>query len=244
MLQAFFHAWERRLASVTKDRVVRPFEWGLDWIPENGHRPEAPPLERIDEYVSRVMADTDAFFTPAPTEDYHLQPAADGDLLTFPSALVTPHESNNTVRCRYFPANVRDGLKAVPYESDANSGSKTGSNVGHGLQAVPSSRAAVLVMPQWNSDAGGHVGLCKLLAWNGMSAFVSACRVTICECRRTSRRLHRPRQSDADAAGCPAGRARCAAGGAWLKQRGYKRVAFSAPVSARVSRVDGRAWSR
>ena len=25
-------------------------------------------------------------------------------------------------------------------------------------------------MPQWNSDAGGHVGLCRLLAWNGMSA--------------------------------------------------------------------------
>jgi len=25
-------------------------------------------------------------------------------------------------------------------------------------------------MPQWNSDPGGHVGLCKLLAWSGMSA--------------------------------------------------------------------------
>src|SRR6185295_13215186 len=37
-----------------------------------------------------------------------------------------------------------------------------------GLQAVP--RAAVLVLPQWNSDAGGHVGLCRLLAWNGLSA--------------------------------------------------------------------------
>ena len=36
MLQALFHAWERRLASVTKDRVVRPFDWGLDWIPSNG----------------------------------------------------------------------------------------------------------------------------------------------------------------------------------------------------------------
>ena len=36
MLQAFFHAWERQLASVSKDRVVRPFEWGLDWIPANG----------------------------------------------------------------------------------------------------------------------------------------------------------------------------------------------------------------
>ena len=148
MLQAFFHAWERRLASVTTDRVVRPFEWGLEWIPENGHEPGGPPAEVIDGYVSQVMADTDAFFTPPPTTDYTLQPAPDSDRLTFPSAFITPHESNNTVRCRYFPARARDGLQAVP----------------------PASRAAVLVMPQWNSDAGGHVGLCKLLAWNGMSA--------------------------------------------------------------------------
>ncbi|HET9832532.1 MAG TPA: hypothetical protein VFP91_12505, partial [Vicinamibacterales bacterium] len=31
-------------------------------------------------------------------------------------------------------------------------------------------RAAVLVLPQWNADDGGHVGLCRLLNWNGMSA--------------------------------------------------------------------------
>ena len=144
MLQAFFHAWERRLASVTTDRVVRPFDWGLEWIPGNGHHAGAEPSAAIGDYVSRVMADTDAFFTPAPTTDYTLTPDADGDLLTFPSALTTPHESNNTARCRYFPAKPKkDGSRA---------------------------RAAVLVMPQWNSDAGGHVGLCKLLAMNGMSA--------------------------------------------------------------------------
>ena len=143
MLQAFFHAWERRLSSVTKDRVVRPFEWGLDWIPDNGSR-ETPPTSVINGYVSQVMADTDAFFTPPPTTDYTLTPASDGDLLTFPSAFTTPHESNNTVRCRYFRgAPARDGGRA---------------------------RAAVLVIPQWNSDAGGHVGLSKLIAWNGMSA--------------------------------------------------------------------------
>jgi dienelactone hydrolase len=145
MLQAFFHAWERRLASVTTDRVVRPFEWGLDWIPDNGHAAGAPPAEVIDRYVTRVMADTDAFFTPPPTTDYTLTPSADGDLLTFLSALTTPHESNNTVRCRYFPT--------------APARRSTGSP-----------RAAVLVIPQWNSDSGGHVGLCRLLAWNGMSA--------------------------------------------------------------------------
>jgi hypothetical protein len=139
MLQVLFHAWERRLASVTKDRIVRPFEWGLDWMPPNGHPADATAADVIGSWVSDVMADSDAFFTPAPTTDYTLTATSDGSLLTFPSAFVTPHETNNTVRCRYFPS--------------------------------PNSRqAAVLVLPQWNSDPGGHVGLCKLLAWNGMSA--------------------------------------------------------------------------
>src|SRR5438876_8567876 len=134
MLQAFFHAWERRLASATSDRTVRPFDWGLDWIPQKGHRadaafaPEAlrrasPELadfagERrrashadiVGDWVAEVMADTDSFFTPQPTTDYMLR----GDLLTFPSAFITPHPENNTVNCRYFPARVRDGLKTVP----------------------------------------------------------------------------------------------------------------------------------
>src|SRR5438128_3730521 len=115
MLQVLFHAWERHLADVTTDRVVRPFEWGLDWIPTNGHRPGAEPAHVIGDWVSGVMADTDAFFTPPPTTDYTLQRSGDCDLLTFPSALETPHASNNTVYARYFPARGRDGLKAVPY---------------------------------------------------------------------------------------------------------------------------------
>jgi hypothetical protein len=147
MLQAFFHAWERRLASTTTDRVVRPFEWGLEWVPRNGTRADAPPSEVIRDWVSHVMADTDAFFTPPPTSDYMLR----SDELTFPSALETPHESNNTVHCRYFPAR----LKPRPTSSSGARGF---------------SRAAVVVLPQWNADPGGHVGLCKLLAWNGLSA--------------------------------------------------------------------------
>jgi hypothetical protein len=116
MLQTFFHAWERRLASVTTDRVVRPFDWGLEWIPQNGHQ-DQDAGDALRSWVSHVMSDTDAFFTPAATSDYQFETAADGNgLLTFPSALVTPHPDNNTVRCRYFPARTaRNGLKAVPY---------------------------------------------------------------------------------------------------------------------------------
>ena len=151
MLQAIFHAWERRLADVTKDRVVRPFDWGLDWIPPNGHRPGAAPADAIGHWVSQVMADTDAFFTPPATSDYTLTRSADGDLLTFPSALPTPHPANNTVYARLFRA---------------RGGSASTAANAHGRGP----RAAVLVLPQWNADPGGHVGLSRLLAWSGMTA--------------------------------------------------------------------------
>src|SRR3954453_21397299 len=149
MLQTLFHAWERRLASVTTDRIVRPFEWGLDWIPANGNggpgrRDGQAPLGQLQQWVAHVMADTDAFFTPPPTRDYTLSdPSQDGERrLTFPSALPTPHPANNTVSCRWFETAAQQGAP----------------------------RAAVLVLPQWNSDVNGHVGLCRLLNWNGLSA--------------------------------------------------------------------------
>ena len=143
MLSLFFHQWERRLADVSKDRIVRPFEWGLDWLPApaNGHDRDA--AARIREYVAGVLADPRAWYTPPPTDAYEVGArAADGTaLVRFPSARTTPHPENNTVVARYFPASSRR-----------------------------QPRRAVLVLPQWNSDDGGHVGLCRLLARFGMSA--------------------------------------------------------------------------
>jgi hypothetical protein len=65
-----------------------------------------------------------------------------GGVLRFPSALTTPHADNNLVRVRIFPAASR----------------------GSGP------RKAVVVLPQWNSDAAGHAGLCRLLARFGLTA--------------------------------------------------------------------------
>lgn len=145
MLQALFHAWERRLASVTTDRVVRPFDWGLDWLSHRHDRAAGLPHALIDEWVVEVMTDTDAFYTPPPTTAYTLGDGLEAgeQLLTFPSALDTPHAENNTVYGRLFH----------PKDDPACS-----------------HRAAVLVLPQWNSDAGGHVGLCKLLTMHGLTA--------------------------------------------------------------------------
>ena len=67
MLASFFHAWERRLASVTKDRIVRPFDWGLDWIAPNGHH-QIDPGECVTAWVNEVMRHTPGFFDLPPLD--------------------------------------------------------------------------------------------------------------------------------------------------------------------------------
>jgi dienelactone hydrolase len=143
VLSWVFHQWERRLASVTKDRLVRPFEWGLDWIPSNGEPADAPPLSRVLAYSARMLASSAEFFSALPTDDYEL--GRDNEL-RFPSALATPHPENDVARARFFPAE-RDSRWTRRHP-----------------------RRAVLVLPQWNADPEGHVGLCRLLARFGMSA--------------------------------------------------------------------------
>jgi len=161
MISGFFHRWEQRLADVARnERVVRPFEWGLDWIPPNGRPREGPPLDIVRAWVESIMEDTDAFFTPEPTNEYVFTPAivsgngsvgsasgarsglavtkGEAGVLTFPSALATPHPENNVVHARFFPAKDK--------------------------------RRAIVLMPQWNSDAGGHIGLAQLLARVGISS--------------------------------------------------------------------------
>jgi hypothetical protein len=131
-----FHNWERRLASVSTDRIARPFEWGAEWLADQD-LPHGAPRHVLQSWGEATIASSDAFFHVTPADDYRL----DGDRLTFTSAVRTPHRENNVVHARYFP--------------DASERGR---------------RRAVLVLPQWNSDADGHVGLCRLLNRFGISA--------------------------------------------------------------------------
>ena len=87
-------------------------------------------------------------------------------------------------------------------------------------------RAGRVVLPQWNSDAEGHIGLSRLLARFG----VSALRLSLpyhdarMPPRADARRLHRQRERRADGAGVPAGGARCAARGRVAALQGYERI--------------------
>jgi hypothetical protein len=139
-----FHDWERRLAAAADNRVVRPFEWGLDWIEEAGVNGSHRAADRLETWAAATVADSERFYALPRCDDY----ALDGDTLTFPSAVTTPHPENNLVRARFFPA--------------ASVRPRSGQAGGR--------RRAVIVLPQWNADAAGHVGLCRLLTRFGIAA--------------------------------------------------------------------------
>lgn len=104
MIARFFHAWERRLATIDTNRIVRPFEWGLDWL---GLEADAgDPLSLIGEWASEAVAESDRFFEVPATDDFERR----GTELRFPSALTTPYPENNLVRVGMFlPPDRRPG---------------------------------------------------------------------------------------------------------------------------------------
>ena len=97
-------------------------------------------------------------------------------------------------------------------------------------------RRAVVVLPQWNADAEGHVGLCRLLNRFGISRAAPEPSVSrrADAARAHARRLHRQLEHRTDGAGLPAGGARRAA---------RDRVAARARATSR-SASSARAWAR
>ncbi len=165
MIERLFHDWEHRLVAVTTDRVVRPFEWGLDWIPDTelevcaaanrdaaddagrgsnrqgnatGAAGPQSPAEILRAWAADATARSERFYAAPPGNDFHF----DGHRLRFPSAFPTPHPENDTVHARYFSASFRPGER----------------------------RRAVVVLPHWNADPESHVVLARLLARFGISA--------------------------------------------------------------------------
>lgn len=150
MFAPLFYAWERRLHARTSDRVVRPFEWGLEWAEPDGQALGAPPGSVLAEWARTALADSPKFFEAPPTDDYAWSDDNWGDpscagTVSFPSAVTTPHPENNVVYGRLYRAPRLKG-------------------------GAEDRRRAVVLLSQWNSDAGGHVGLSRLLAKVGLNA--------------------------------------------------------------------------
>jgi hypothetical protein len=132
--------WENELCFRSTDRVVRPFEYGLEWttdwpcahdFPRNGKSP----AEYVIALNHRAIADSERFFGYETPTDFRLV----DNWLEFSSPVQGDYPENNTVRGLWFPA-------------------RTGA------------RKAVVVLPHWNSKLPQQNALCAGLQRLNISA--------------------------------------------------------------------------
>lgn len=132
--------WENELCFRANDRVVRPFDYGIEWsrnwpcaqdYPLNG----SDPTEYLVHLNRRAIAESEAFFGYRPPSHFDLR----DEWLEFASPVETPFPENNVVRARWFPSRNQ-------------------------------SRKAVVVLPHWNSKLPQHNALCAGLQRLGISA--------------------------------------------------------------------------
>jgi len=188
--------WERRLATRDSNRVVRPFEWGTDWL----HRIEFPSCPSdangnsaacLDRFAGEALANSDRFYSYTSPGDFQFR---DGRL-TFTSPVRSGYSENDTVQALWFPAERDKGR-------------------------------ALVLLPQWNSGPDGHIGLAKLLNRFGISALrmtmayhaerkpAGLQRADYHVSSNIGRTIHANRQSVIDTRACLD----------WLSGRGYRRL--------------------
>jgi len=188
--------WERKLATRDTNRVVRPFEWGTEWLHTVGF-PGCPAdangnaRDCVSRFVAEALGDSERFYAYAPVCDYQLH----NGLLTFTSPVRSLYPKNDRVHALWFPVPQAEGR-------------------------------ALVVLPQWNSGPDGHVGLAKMLNRFGISALRMTMayhaermpeelqRADYHVSSNIGRTIHASRQSIIDVRACLD----------WLVEQGYRRV--------------------
>src|SRR3982074_1840820 len=89
------NAWEYDLATRSTDRVVRPFDWGLEWTRNWPVQSTlSDPEECLRELNGLAIQRSADFFAYNPPADYRFEDS----WLRFTSPVDTPYPENNTVQ--------------------------------------------------------------------------------------------------------------------------------------------------
>lgn len=140
LYRRWIERWENHLCFRSTDRVVRPFEWGLEWTKDwpvtvyrNGHSEE----DHLRELNRLAIESSDRFYGHETPTDFSLE----GNLLRFTSPARTPFPENNRVHAQWYPVARKPGKR---------------------------NDRAVIVLPHWNAQLHQHAGLCRGLAKFGI----------------------------------------------------------------------------
>ncbi len=163
LYRVWINRWEDRLASRDTNRVVRPLEWGVEWTRHwpgvNGNFPGAEPGTAeafLHELNRKALAESDRFFAYATPKDFRVERrlpelSATGNGQPVPSA-----QRQRQAEFLRFTSPVR-----TPYAEN---------NLVNARWFPARGRRAVVVLPQWNSDAESHNGLGRIFNLLGIAA--------------------------------------------------------------------------
>jgi len=153
--QRWMFDWETRLTMRDTNRVVRSLDWGLEWtkawpVSINGAvNPVAEPERYLSTLSRAIVAESDRFYSYTRPTDFRLEqripPAKPGQ---------TPEPKPATFLRFTSPVQT-------PYPEN---------NLVNARWFPARGRRAVVVFPQWNSDAESHNALCRIFNFLGIAA--------------------------------------------------------------------------
>ena len=174
--------WEYALTTKDSNRIVRPLEWGFDWLPEYDATRDSRAgtvsqhtgdLSRMIAINDAIVAESAEFFGYTTPSDFVLEArhpqlfptnvrpetlAQDAEVkLQAAIGELEPAQFlrfTSAVRTRY-PENDRVNARWYPAPEKKQRGKL---------------KQAIIVMPQWNADAFSHNALCSLFNRFGISA--------------------------------------------------------------------------
>jgi hypothetical protein len=180
----WMYGWETRLTMRDENRVVRPLEWGFDWLrpflEEAGIAGRVARLEAAGageaamvEVNEAILADSDRFFAYERPGDFRLE---ERHPMLFPTN-VRPETLERDARLKQLAAEGKaqraqflrfTSPERTPYaENDLVNARWYPADP---KKQVGKPKQAMIVMPQWNADAFSHNALCRLFNRFGISA--------------------------------------------------------------------------
>src|SRR5215470_5518976 len=177
-------AWETALTTRDENRVVRPVEWGFEWLDEFlrshnlGSASHAPVDDNgAEEWMmalnEAIVRESDAFFDYDAPTDYRLE---ERQPQLFPTN-VRPETLAQDAKLKDMAANGKlKTAQFLRFTSPVSSPYPENDLVNARWYPAPKERQigkpkqAMIVMPQWNADAFSHNALCALFNRFGISA--------------------------------------------------------------------------
>jgi dienelactone hydrolase len=183
----WMYKWETRLTTRDENRVVRPLEWGLEWIEPflSAHHLGAAELRQAataddaaaEDAIARInqilIRHSDTFFGYERPTDFRLEERSPQlfptnvrpETLAHDAALKRRAENGDLPRAQFLRFTSPE---RTPYPENDLVNARWFPALAHQDPSRP--KQAIVVLPQWNADAFSHNALCRLFNRMGISA--------------------------------------------------------------------------